>query len=567
MAGTGRWVVARMNDLALILWVCRVSFFSAFLGFALLVLVPQARDLFIDVPAGWGWRGYFAIFGHASAVAISVLFFWALPVFFVARSAVDDQRWISPYARSVKYSAVGMNLLHKRFSPLVEAVPLLLGLSCFFSVEIGLVLVYSDLYDPTTVTAANDAKFQLHAHLFATNVSAGIFFVVANWRTQIHDATLGRWTAPLTAWQPVSRPSRRQAGQNKALDRIRTVSFAALTLFVLFIFVAPQARFGLERATLLPVVLGAWVPVLGWLARKSYVVRLPLVVVAVLAIFVLPALVGGQHDVRLLPSPKTQSPQSGPVPGQQWYLHDALIEWAKHNDCELPPPTSPTCPRLGSAPPEKPKAVPNLVRRQSLSPQLAVLAAQHLSPLARSVPCLMRLAPNCPRRTTRMRGASNIRQAPVCNFGRFWRVAVWRSCFLRCFCGGGRNSGRPNLAGASRRHATLTILALVGYGSVQRLLARGATAWKQWYLATSCPRPRWGLRSETPSRSCVGSSATTPTAQDFLSSRGALGSTLSSLTRAAPTSRGHSHPSGRVKMIGARFSFSTGHRRSRAGAF
>lgn len=348
-----RWLVARLNDLALVLWVCRVSAFSAFLGWALLVLVPQVRDLFIDVPGGSGWRHDLAIFGHASIVAGSVFFFWALPVFFVARSAVDDDRWIYPYIRSVEHRGIAIKLARRRFGPLVEGVPLFLGFLCFGSVQAGLSLIAADLYDSATVTAANDAKFQVQAHLVATTVAAGVFIVLANWRGKVYDATLGRWNAPLTEWEPVTTRSQRQTGGNKALERIRFWSFLALAFYVGFIFVAPDARLGLERATLLPVVLGAWVPIMGWLARKSYVVRLPLVLLVVLTIFGLPAVLGDDHAVRLLPSTKTQSAKGEIAPGQQWYLHEALIEWAKQNDCQLPHPDVANLRQIGSATAEK----------------------------------------------------------------------------------------------------------------------------------------------------------------------------------------------------------------------
>src|ERR687897_160885 len=53
-----RRLIRRLNDLALVLWVCRVSVVSLAIGILLLAFVPQARDLFIDIPAVSDWQKY-----------------------------------------------------------------------------------------------------------------------------------------------------------------------------------------------------------------------------------------------------------------------------------------------------------------------------------------------------------------------------------------------------------------------------------------------------------------------------------------------------------------------------
>ncbi len=80
----------RINDYLLVLWVCRVPAFSVFIGVLLLALVPQVQDLFIDAPTGEGWWVVAMTWLRAGWFALLLLILWAGPVFFAARSAVND---------------------------------------------------------------------------------------------------------------------------------------------------------------------------------------------------------------------------------------------------------------------------------------------------------------------------------------------------------------------------------------------------------------------------------------------------------------------------------------------
>src|SRR5262245_33166103 len=95
-----RWFVALtqpairwFNEFRLILWVCRVSVTSVVLGWTLFLFVPQARDLFIDLPAAKEW---YLTWAYALLVAIALLVFWAFPVCYAARKALDDPHWLKP---------------------------------------------------------------------------------------------------------------------------------------------------------------------------------------------------------------------------------------------------------------------------------------------------------------------------------------------------------------------------------------------------------------------------------------------------------------------------------------
>ena len=72
------WRIAR------VLWVCRVPAISALGGGAMMILVPQAVDLFADTGLpGWRWAWFFFS-----------LFIWAWLVHAMARRALQFDEWV-----------------------------------------------------------------------------------------------------------------------------------------------------------------------------------------------------------------------------------------------------------------------------------------------------------------------------------------------------------------------------------------------------------------------------------------------------------------------------------------
>jgi hypothetical protein len=159
-----RW----FNEFRLLLWVCRVSVTSVVLGWILFLFVPQARDLFIDLPAAKEW---YLTWRHALLVAIALLVFWAFPVFYAARKALDDPHWLEPTNRGLK----------ERRNRLVRDLPSVLGGLCFVAVLFGIWILREDLYDAETIRGAGQARSQLFAHFVAT-LLAGMFYAVTLYR-------------------------------------------------------------------------------------------------------------------------------------------------------------------------------------------------------------------------------------------------------------------------------------------------------------------------------------------------------------------------------------------------
>ena len=326
-----RRIVRRIDDILLVLWVCRVPVFSAVAGSALLVFVPQVQDLFIDAPIVEGGRAVLAVGLRAAALATAFLLFWIGPVFFAARSAMDGEHWTRRYFARTS-GEPDYKALNTRFGGIAEWLPIWLGLFCFAAILLSLWLVNSDLYDAATISAAHAAKSQIVAHAIATLVAAIVFFAVAVGRSTIHDYTLGKFTKEeLGRWHP---DAPRQGGKTAWLAIISVVLGLLLTAAVGWVIVSPHTTFGLERATLLAFVLGAWVPAIAWLAKLSYRWEVPILVIAFLGLILVPVLFGDHIAIRLLPPPANTTQRSGPPAGTQWHLHTAVEQWARANDCE-----------------------------------------------------------------------------------------------------------------------------------------------------------------------------------------------------------------------------------------
>src|SRR5262249_435026 len=98
-----------------LLYLCRISLFSAFAGGAMFVLAPQAQDLFLDVrssPNSWiGYWGFFYFF---------LFLFWIFPVYasgrFMIHHCNDHILAQTPIGRALS-----------------KPMPLVLGLMCLIA--------------------------------------------------------------------------------------------------------------------------------------------------------------------------------------------------------------------------------------------------------------------------------------------------------------------------------------------------------------------------------------------------------------------------------------------------
>jgi hypothetical protein len=162
-----------------------------------------------------------------------------------------------------------------------------------------------------------------------------IFYFVVRYRSEIHDATIGKLTGERLASQPPTVPVPGQdTGSFRWVNWISISCILVLAALTAWLFVSPARRWVFDRAILLPVVLGAWVPVIGWLARVSYRARLPIVFFVLVGTALITTWWGAGHEIRLMPE-TTVAGKSTPRAGTQWYLDTAVAQWASANDCEL----------------------------------------------------------------------------------------------------------------------------------------------------------------------------------------------------------------------------------------
>lgn len=344
------------------MWACRVSLLSVAAGVYVLWNVPQAHDLFVELPTGDFGRIHWALF------YASVLVFWVLPVHLSARLMLETH--------AVANAAVFVS----RGSRVVAALPWLLSLSCLAAVAMALVAAKTNLpqIDPTAPDQVKEllvaADRQIDTLMLVTAAVIVAFLVV--WfliypvlvRLTRASGLLDTWLVAKVAELLFDRERRLRAGDaisdeeraeiRRLMTRRRQIAVAALVLFVLWLvswsFVVWQpvdVPGALRRAPLLPIVFGAWVPILTLPAYLATRWRLPLLAVFVLGLTLFGAFGRDYHTVRLLHDKPTRNamlagvcfpdhraktsrpPQSAPLDARQIGLEQAIDLWRQTNGC------------------------------------------------------------------------------------------------------------------------------------------------------------------------------------------------------------------------------------------
>jgi hypothetical protein len=312
-------------------WVCRVSVASCVAGVALFLCTPQARDLLLEFPRAETTLGFgLAMARHAIWFGFLVLVFWALPVHAVARLNLNREEWLtSSYGRT--YTVVNLKTARKAFETPAILLPRLFGLACFVAVALGIALSGSGLLTGpiTTRVTTDSARFGLVAYLASVVGFAGIFYYYATRRRRWFE----RLVSPLRSQKkPLVVPKAPATGLGKAGAGIVGPIDRVIVWTVFFVLIAILIDKNLlndfPRILLVPILLGAWVPLLGWLASRSFATRLPLIAASIGVLMLVTYLVGDGHDVH----PKS-------VQGQeptQIDIKEAVKAWRKANgkQCE-----------------------------------------------------------------------------------------------------------------------------------------------------------------------------------------------------------------------------------------
>jgi hypothetical protein len=310
-----------------VLWVCRVPAISALGGGAMMILVPQAVDLFADTGLpGWRWAWFFFS-----------LFVWAWLVHAMARRALQFDDWVPEAHRPGGLTDADRLRLRDVFRVPATWVPRLLGLFVVAAVGRAILNMRGDLAHAGGLPQAERALAWSWVLLFDTAlVAAGYAIVVLFWREArarlmrrdkdppLLNHTQSVFTLLLPAYWPELR---------KLLGfRVNRVLFA-FALFITGVFVAavffPEwIPWLFPRVVFLPVLLGGGVFLFGEIASLSHRYSTPLLLIFFVIGGVLNLVLTRYNDVRWVAAVPTSS-SSGPA--HEIGLADAITSWKAAN--------------------------------------------------------------------------------------------------------------------------------------------------------------------------------------------------------------------------------------------
>lgn len=316
---------------ARVLWVCRVSAFSAVAGLFLFAFAIQAQNLLSDT--SWNRNIVVAILFWLATIAF-VFLFWAFPVHFAARRALREDDWIihRDMRRALTHDDMRrmVDCVRTRHAALIEWTPRVLGLVPFLAFQVGIVLAALANWHAQELPQVSEALVQLALLGIAVPAAAILFYWFIAHREQVV-GSLVRHLDRRTHGR--SRPR----GQIIVRCLVRSSLAATLALAGLAYFWPNLMAEGIPRAMLVPLLFGSPVLALGWLARRSHRVGVPLVAALVIGCALITALNVSFNDLRTLPSTPEQ-----PRDARQTDLDTAVDLWRAANGCASGRPVS--CP-------------------------------------------------------------------------------------------------------------------------------------------------------------------------------------------------------------------------------
>ncbi|MEQ9641069.1 MAG: hypothetical protein RIM84_13685 [Alphaproteobacteria bacterium] len=308
-----------------VLWVCRISLASVLVGLALMLLAPQAQDLFREAaPPLIGpmrdWPDGVRALLYWSSFLVLAFALWAVPVHYAARLLLQHD---------VGYFANGADYRHA-----FTWVPRLLGIACFVVLLVGEFKAWLNLPDcageATCVELRQPLSWFLWVLMAATAATGALFayYVIRRRAGILKTAQTAPPVLPFfiaSAVRNHGMPAPKPPPNLPELRRGRLIGLALLAVVtaVFVVVVAYDPAFvgrRLARSWLLVIVLGAWIPLLSLLAFASHWRRFPVI----LAVFVILAVVSvfddRRYDARELAGA-----------GGRITLGEAATLWHQHN--------------------------------------------------------------------------------------------------------------------------------------------------------------------------------------------------------------------------------------------
>lgn len=320
-----------------VLWVCRVPAVSALAGGALMVLVPQAVDLFADtgLPA-WRWGWFFFS-----------LFIWAWLVHAMGRRALQFDEWVPEAHRPGGLTEVDRLRLREIFRLPATWVPRFLGLFVIAAVAKAIFNMRTELAGADGLPQAARALAWSWVLLLGTALVAIAYVaVVLLWR-EVHARMMRREKDPplLNRTQSIfvlALPKNWPELRKLLAFRVNRVLFA-FAIFITAVFFAalffPESIPWLfPRVVFLPVLLGGGVFLFGEIASLSHRYSTPLLLIFFVIGGVLNLFLTHYNDVRWVAAAPV-SATSGPAHAIS--IADAIARWKAANctadPCEVRP--------------------------------------------------------------------------------------------------------------------------------------------------------------------------------------------------------------------------------------
>jgi len=320
-------------EFLLCLWVTRVPFVIVLIGFLILDFTPQAQDLLIPLVDFHGLSGLLRI----GAYFVLHFVFWAALVHYSARLLINDDERLHVYRREHP---------SRYFGWLERWVPRLLGLSTFAAVMISADRARVNL----PVLPENDEgvilsiTHSLYWFMFLCALAAILFFYYVVYRAALaKKAKLDRISDAAAVAYPLLNFA--DIGKEKSAEKFRGDATAQdkigrlLLLFVFIVFAFVLLAGPLQIAEIFPrafavsLLLGGWVPVLTYLSAIGRRLRAPLIGAMFAGFAIVAAIVGDNHDVRLIDNTGTK-PRAPNVEKPKLRLERAVQMWMEANGCK-----------------------------------------------------------------------------------------------------------------------------------------------------------------------------------------------------------------------------------------
>lgn len=306
-----------------VLWVCRVSAFSAIAGLLLFWFVVQAQNLLTDT--SWN-ASLFDMLRFWSGMFLALFFLWAFPVHYAARKALEADDWLIRRdlrtLLSPREQALYAARLRERCEGLLDWVPRILGLLPFVAVFIGIVEATDTIARAQPLDEAGRVRTQLLVLALADIVAAVLFawFIV-------------RRKAMVASFEDrVRRRSHgRVSGENVTRWLVRVSLLGTATIFLVAYLRPALVSQWAPRAALIPLLFGSPVLALGYLGRLSHRWAVPAIATLLVGAAIVTALNVSFNEVRTLPVRTADGPAH-----RQRDLDAAITRWRAANDCAAP---------------------------------------------------------------------------------------------------------------------------------------------------------------------------------------------------------------------------------------